>query len=235
MRTKLVLWGLGVLLFAVSSPAHAQVQAGRWRVFMDVDMFNGGVVQQDPRGPLRNEKFGVIGFGPNQLGSSRAVIGTPPVGVGFDYVLRPAWMLGLRSGLGYDRMSNDDLPDIKVFALSLMPEVTAILPHGGRTKIFGKFSPIVQFDQLKLGDARSHIFMGCFSIGAGAMFFLGELNNVEYGANFASSLDIGFYFEGRFGRLKLPDDNPYIDVDDLRGVLRVGLSFWTGPRYRQPL
>ena len=206
-----------MLLFVATSSANAQLRSGTWRGFLDVDVFNAGLVQENPKGSTPKENFTVVGFGPNQLGSSRAVIGTPPIGLGFGYVLKPRWMLGLRSGLGYDRVSNPDVANVKVFALSLMPEVTFI-PLGAKAKLFAKFSPILQYDQIKVGDSRTHIFMGCFSIGMGTMIFVTE----------SSSVDIGAYFEGRFGKLKPSPvtGSSYTDVNDFRGVLRLGLSFW---------
>jgi len=209
------LWSLTLLLlFVATSSAHAQLREGSWRGFLDVDVFSAGTVRGDPKGPARTEKFTVVSFGPNQLGSSRVVIGMPPLGFGFGYVLKPRWMLGLRSGLGFDRVSSERLPDQKVFTLSLMPEVTFV-PLGAKAKLFAKLSPIAQYTQNKVGDARTHIFMGCFSIGMGTMVFVTG----------SSSVDVGAYFEGRFGRLKSSGSSD-TDVDDLRGVIRVGLSFW---------
>jgi|GEM_PF-6101161 len=212
------LWSLCLaLLFVETASAHAQLRPATWRGFLDVDVFNAGVVQEDPRGPAKNEKFTLVGFGPNQLGNSRAVIATPPVGLGFGYVLKPRWMLGLRAGLGYDRVSAHDSADLKIFGMSFMPEVSFV-PLGATAKLFIKFSPIAQYDQVKLGGSRTHIFMGCFSLGAGTMIFLSD----------TSSIDIGAYFEGRFGKLKPSpvSGGSYVDVDDLRAVIRVGLSFW---------
>jgi hypothetical protein len=203
----------------LTAPAHAQLREGSWRLGIDVDVFSGGVVHEDPRGPVKDQKTGVIGVGPNQLGSSRAVIDTPPLGVSFAYALKHKWMLGLRSGIGYDRLSSDQpTPDRKVLGLSFMPEVTFVpLSLSESSKLFARFSPILQYDRLKVGSATEHIFMGCFSVGVGTFLFLTP----------SSSIDIGAYFEGRFGKLKpSPLGGSYVDVDDLRGLIRVGLSLW---------
>ncbi len=219
MTTKIaVQLGVGVLcLWFYAASAHAQIRQGTWRGFLDVDAFSVGMVKYVPEGPAENQKFRVLGVGPNQIGGSRAVIGSPPLGFGFSYALRARWLLGLRTGLGFDRVASDDIADIKVFVLSLMPEVTFV-PLGKSNKLFARFSPILQYDRLKVGAVETHIFQGCFSIGAGGFLFVTKTSSVDVGAN----------FEGRFGTLKgdLFPDGREVRIKDLRGVIRVGLSFW---------
>lgn len=108
----------------VASSAAAHVNPGGFRPWLDVDLYSIGVVTLDPGGSAAKEKSTVISVGPNEFGSSLVVIPTTPVGIGFAYVLRPAWLLGVRTGLGFDRVSSDNAPNQKVFALSLMPELT---------------------------------------------------------------------------------------------------------------
>lgn len=196
-------------------PVEAQLEPHAIRVSIDADVFSAGVVKQEPIGPATQTKTTVISIGPNQLGNSQAVIPTPSIGMGAAYVLKPMWMLGLRYGLGFDHVSLDGSPDAKVFAISFMPELTFV-PTGQTVKPFLRFSPIAQYNHSKQGGTKEHIFMGCFSAGLGAMWFSSK----------ASSIDVGAYFEGRFGNLKQEPSGDEVDVDDLRGVIRMGLSLW---------
>jgi hypothetical protein len=96
-----------------------------------------------------------------------------------------------------------------------MPELTFV-PVGHDAKLFVKFSPVMQYSLEKRGANKSNIFMGCFSLGVGTFVFTGH----------TSSVDIGAYFEGRFGDLKREPGGESIDVDDYRGVIRAGVSLW---------
>lgn len=210
-----VLCALSTLAVSLAAPVEAQLSSGDTRIWMDADVFAVGVVREKPEGGTRNNTT-VVSLGPNQLGNSRVVMPTPPVGVGMAYVLKPKWMLGARAGLGFDRVAFDHSADEKRFAFSLMPELTFV-PFGEDAKMFLKFSPIAQYNHVKQGDAKSHIFMGCFSVGGGVMWFQRR----------GSSIDLGAYFEGRFGNFKTDASDAKTDVDDLRGVLRLSFSIWT--------
>jgi hypothetical protein len=209
-RLLLVLGVLGSL----ASHAEAQLSEGDLRIWMDADVLAVGVVREKPEGGTRNNTT-VVSVGPNQLGNSRVLLATPAVGVGVAYVLKPKWMLGARTGLGFDRVAFDHQADEKRVAFSLMPELTFV-PFGDDAKMFLKFSPIAQYNRIKRGSDKAHIFMGCFSVGGGMMWFRGR----------GTSIDLGAYFEGRFGTLKDPSDAK-TDVDDLRGLLRLSFSLWT--------
>lgn len=198
----------------VTSRASAHVNDGGYRLWIDVDVYSAGVVRTDPGGSLPVTKTTVISVGPNELGSSRVVMPVTPVGIGFAYVLKPKWLLGARAGLGYDRLSSKSADTQSYVAFSLMPELTFV-PLGRDAKLFIKFSPVLQYNQQKIGGDVSRIFMGCFSLGVGTFLFTSH----------TSSVDVGAYFEGRFGDLK-QDGGRSVDVNDLRGVVRAGVSLW---------
>ena len=215
MRRNVLSLLVCTLLALAAAPAHAQLRQGSYRLWLDADIFSVGSVRQNPRGPAPPTTDTVVALGPNQLGNSRQVLAMPSLGVGFSWVLRPKWMLGLRTGFGYDSVAVDGGVDQKALAFSFMPDLRFV-PFGDKAKVFFKFSPIAQFNQLKQGSTRRHIFMGCFSVGVGTFLF----------ASASSSIDLGAYFEGRFGKLKPYGNGSYIDVDDLRGVIRVAISLW---------
>ncbi|MFM2417895.1 MAG: hypothetical protein RL385_2618 [Pseudomonadota bacterium] len=196
-------------------PASAQMARGAVRYALDVDVLSAGAVWAKPHGE-RDVTTRVVSVGPNQLGNSQVVLPNTPVGIAFDYVVRPKWLIGVRTALGYDHRSRDDSPNERALSLSFMPALSFV-PRGGPIRPFVKFSPIAQYSQRKQGSAREHIFMGCFSIGGGAFLFSGP----------SISVDAGAYFEGRFGKLKVADGpGQNAEIDDLRGVVRVGLSLW---------
>jgi hypothetical protein len=207
-------WVFAVTVLVTSSAA-AHVNEGGYRLWIDADLFSVGGVRMDPGGNQPIAKTTVIGLGPNQLGSSRVVMPLTPVGVGFAYVLRPKWLLGTRTGFGYDRVAPQGGNDVHYVSFSLMPELTFV-PVGRETKLFVKFSPVLQYSLEKSGPSKSNIFMGCFSVGAGTFLFTSH----------TSSVDLGAYFEGRFGDLKDEPGGDSVDVNDLRGVLRAGVSLW---------
>lgn len=204
-----------VVTVLVTNQAAAHVNQGGYRLWIDADLFSVGSVRTDPGGGGPISKTLVIGVGPNELGSSRVVVPLTPIGVGFAYVLRPKWLLGARVGFGYDRVAPKAGDDAHYVSLSLMPELTFV-PVGRDAKLFVKFSPVMQYSLEKNGPSRSNIFMGCFSFGVGAFLFTSH----------NSSVDLGAYFEGRFGDLKREPQGESIDVDDLRGVIRAGVSLW---------
>lgn len=204
------------LISFAAAPAAAQLRQGSVRLWLDADILSVGTVRLNPRGPMPPRTDTVVGIGPNQLGSSRQVLPMPSVGVGVAWVLRPQWMLGVRTGFGYDSVAVDGAPDQKALALSFMPDLRFV-PFGDNSKLFFKFSPIAQFNQIKQGSSRRHIFMGCFSVGLGTFLF----------ASPSSSVDLGAYFEGRFGKLKPgPGSSSYVDMNDMRGVIRLAVSLW---------
>jgi hypothetical protein len=194
--------------------ASADVNPGEWRYWIDVDVLSGGTVTTDPSGAPPKLKTRVFSLGPNQLGNSRVAVPITPLGLGVAYVLKPKWLLGMRTGLGFDHLSPKDGPSQNYLAFSFMPELTFV-PLGDSAKLFVKFSPVLQYNRQDLGSTSEHIFMGCFSFGLGTFVFMSK----------TSSMDVGAYFEGRFGDIK-GESGGGIDVNDLRGVLRGGISLW---------
>ena len=199
----------------VTSTAQAHVNPGGYRVWIDADLFSAGVVRTDPKGSPPPAKTTLLGIGPNQLGASPVVLPTTPLGVGLAYVVRPNWLLGARLGTGYDRVAPESADPTRYISMSLMPEVTFV-PIGHDAKLFVKFSPVLQFSAKRQGNAKATIFMGCFSLGVGTFIFTSHY----------SSLDIGAYFEGRFGDLEREPTGNSVDVNDLRGLIRGGISLW---------
>lgn len=200
---------------SATSNAVAHVNPGGYRLWIDADLFSAGVVRTDPKGALPTTTTTVVGLGPNQLGASRVVIPATPIGFGVAYVLRPRWLVGARAGLGYDRLAPKNAESLQYVSFSLMPELTFV-PVGHDAKLFVKFSPVLQYSAEQRGRTKSNIFMGCFSIGVGAFAFTSH----------TSSLDIGAYFEGRFGDLGQEPTGTNVDVNDLRGIIRGGVSLW---------
>jgi hypothetical protein len=205
---------LPLIVGLLASRAHAQPGDHEVRLFVDTNVVSAGVVRATPSGGS-TDRTTVIGVGPNNLGSSRAVLPAAPLGLGFAYVLRPKWLVGARTGFGFDRVESDAAGDRKDVTFSLMPELTMV-PLGEQTKLFAKFSPVFEILRSKQGSSTQQIYMGCFSVGLGAFIFTAP----------TSSIDVGAYFEGRFGDLKLEPDGLGTDIDDLRGVLRLGISLW---------
>jgi hypothetical protein len=58
---------------------------------------------------------------------------------------------------------------------------------------------------------------GGFSAGIGTLIFPSS----------RFSVDLGFFFEGRFGGREFEPDQPDQDLRDLRGLVRLGFSLWT--------
>lgn len=215
MRNRTIILCLSLIVASAQAQrAHAEFRAGGLRFAIDADLLSGGVVRLDPQGPAPSSKTGVFALGPNQLGNSRVVIPFTPIGVSVDYVIKPAWLLGMRTGLGFDLVHPEGAEARKYFALSFMPELT-FLPFDDR-RLFTRFSPVLQYSLEKQDERKDHIFMGCFSIGGGVFLFTSP----------SSSVDLGAFFEGRFGDLQRDPDRGKVDVNDLRGVVRAGLSLW---------
>jgi hypothetical protein len=198
--------------------AEAQLDRGDWRFTIDGDVLSVGGVEWDPPGPGESSAM-VIGFGPNQLGNVRANSALPtPIGVGAGYVLTPKLILGARVALGYDVVAPDGSDsNIRHLGLSLMPGITFV-PLGHKAKLAIDAAPIFQVDRRKSDNTpTARTILGGFSLGIGALIFV----------NNRLSADIGFRFEGRFGNADNDalDDND-VHIRDLRGVVRLGVSFW---------
>lgn len=208
-----------LVFFAVmmsTGVVQAQLRPGTVRGGIDVDLFSAGAVRIRDDGAPSHTVTRVFSIGPNQLGAGQ-LLPPPmtPVGLSADYVLRPRWMLGARVGFGYDRLKTEG-DSQRALSISLMPSLTFVSGDGA-TKPFVRFSPIAQFTQYKLAGERQHMFMGCFSLGGGLMMFASE----------KASAELGLYFEGRFGDYKGVAGGGKADVDDLRGLLRLGVSLWS--------
>lgn len=194
--------------------AEAQLGRGTMRFSLDGDMLSVGGVKRDPDGPGFSSKATVVSFGPNQLGNVRAGSALPtPIALGFGYVLQPEFILGVRAALGYDVVMPDGAQfNTRYLGLALQPGFTWV-PLGNKTKLALSGAPIFQIQRAKTDNSpKDRILLGGFSLGVGALIFV--RNDL--------SADIGFHFEGRFGN----DNNPDVHIRDLRGVIRLGVSFW---------
>jgi hypothetical protein len=217
-RTLFALSCCAVLsLFARS--AEAQIGRGDFRLSLDADMFAVAFVNVDPDTGPDNEST-VISLGPNQLGGSRQWPGghvASPVGFGFGYALSHRTVLGLRTGLGFDVIDDDDNDKDRHLSLSLQPGVTFV-PTGNHAKLFINIAALMQCERFKNDDAKNRVFMGGFAAGIGTLIFVSQ----------RSSVDLGFFFEGRFGNYKIkePEDDSDVQVRDLRIVVRLGFSLW---------
>lgn len=202
----------------IALPAQAQLGRGDFRLSLDTDIISVAHVSVDPDGPGGQRDAMVFGIGPNQLGGSRVVTPQSPLGLGLGWVITPKLLVGARIGFGFDVVSPDGGDSTKVLAMSLQPGITWV-PIGHKAKLFVDFRPLFQVNRDKTDDRKARWIMGGFSTGIGALIF--PANSV--------SVDIGFFFEGRFGGLKTVND---ADVDyrehvqDLRGVIRLGISLW---------
>jgi hypothetical protein len=210
---------LSLLVFACciwTTPALAQLSRGAFRLSLDVDVISIAHVSLNPDGPMPSDDRLVFGLGPNQLGGSRRWAPTPPVGLGVAWVLTPKILLGGRVGLGYDLIAPDgDGPNEKILSVVLMPSIEFV-PIGHRAKLFIAARPLFQANRSKVGDRKDRWITGGFSVGIGTYIFPSP----------AVSVDIGFFFEGRFGNQKINNNEPNTHVADLRGVIRFGLSLW---------
>lgn len=228
--SKTRLW-VAFLLCALSSvmwtrPAEAQLRRGDFRLALDTDMISIAGVTVDPDGPGKADTM-VFGIGPNQLGQSRAAhlgldrgsLATSPFGLGLHWTLSHKLQLGLRTGFGFDIYKPDGADDnLKVLALSLMPTLT-IVPIGRKAKLFIALAPLLQVNRLKIDEYINRVLLGGFSTGIGALIFAGS----------AVSVDLGFFFEGRFGneRVELDDNaDTSAHIQVLQGVVRLGISLW---------
>jgi hypothetical protein len=199
-----------------SSPAFAQLSRGEFRLSLDVDVISIAHVSLNPDGPVPASDQLIFGIGPNQLGGSQATIPTPPLGLGFAWVLTPKILLGIRVGLGYDLISPDgDSPNTKILSVALQPGIEFV-PIGHRAKLFIAARPIFQANRVVRGGYKNRWLEGGFSLGIGTYIFPSP----------AVSADVGFFFEGRFGNQKINNNEPNRDIADLRGVIRLGLSLW---------
>jgi hypothetical protein len=211
------LWALASIVWSL--PAQAQLGRGDFRFSLDTDVISVGHVRIDPDGPGGEYDQTVFGIGPNQLGASRVTAPTSPVGLGLGYVLRPKLVLGLRLGFGFDVVSPENNgPDQRTLAVSLTPNLT-IVPIGRAAKLFIALAPLFQANRYKAGGTKDRWLQGGFSVGIGALIF----------PTSAVSVDLGFFFEGRFGSQRVEvngNGNTVADVADLRGLVRLGLSLW---------
>jgi len=209
------------LAWGSALPAYAQLGRGDFRLSLDTDILSVAHVSIDPDGPGGDQDSMVFGIGPNQLGGSRATMPATPLGLGLGRVITSKLLVGARIGLGFDVVSPEGANDnTKVLALSLMPGLTWV-PMGNRAKLFLDFRPLFQVNREKTDNNKSRWIQGGFSTGIGALIFPAS----------SVSVDLGFFFEGRFGGLKVDnnagdDDDRRAHVQDLRGVVRLGISLW---------
>jgi hypothetical protein len=209
-----------VTLCAVVSSAEAQLSRGNLRLSIDADILSVASVEldYDPGGEQNHTVFGV---GPNQQGgalhSGPPTGGPTPLGLGVGYVLQPKLVLGLRFGLGLDVQSPDGSENnVRRLGLSLMPGLTFV-PVGKRAKLFLSLSPIFQVSRSKQDNVGSwRTLLGGAGLGIGTLIFITN----------AVSVDLGFHFEGRFGNYD-PRDGREVEITDLRGLVRLGVSLWT--------
>jgi hypothetical protein len=202
----------------LSGTAHAQIGRGDLRLSLDADMLGVAFVNVDPD-PAPDYDATVISVGPNQLGGSRAWVprSSTPLGFGLGYALSHRTVLGLRTGLGFDVVDDDDGDKDRYLSLALMPGVTFV-PLGHHAKLFINLAAILQLDRRKDDDFKDRLFMGGFTVGLGTLIFVSQ----------RSSVDLGFHFEGRWGnyQVKEPDTDNETQVRDMRVVVRLGFSLW---------
>ncbi|MDB4971681.1 MAG: hypothetical protein JWN48_22 [Myxococcaceae bacterium] len=213
---------LSIAQGAWTQSADAQLRPRTARLWLDTDLVSAGTVRIDPAGGGNNDsRTTAVGIGPNQLGGSRPVVTTTPLGIGVAYVLEPKWMVGLRYGFGYDWYNPEQGPNQRVLAVSAIPELSYVPTGDDDSKVFIKAGPLVQYNRIKSGADDQHVILGGFSAGLGLLQFVTR----------SSSIDLGAFFEGRFGSLKRDldaNDNGKDKVRDLRGVIRIGVSLWRG-------
>lgn len=204
-----------VLVGTFATPAQAQLSQGNLRLTIDGDMLSIAGVERQPEGGVES-KATVFGFGPNQHGGSQLSGRPTPLGLGVGYVLQAKLILGLRFGLGLDVISPEgDDNNTRILGLSLMPNATFV-PVGKRAKLFLQAAPIFQVSRTKNDNGKERTILGGFGLGIGTFIFVTN----------ALSVDLGFHFEGRFGGTEDRAGND-VDVKDLRGVVRLGVSLWT--------
>jgi hypothetical protein len=210
-----VLWS--ALLMATSG-ARAQLDRGDVRLSLDTDLFSVAGVKVDPDGDNNTDRHIVFGIGPNQMGGSRVTPPTPatPLGLGIGYTISRKLVLGVRTGLGVDIDDPDGGHKAKYLAFSLMPGLTWV-PIGRQAKLFISVAGIFQANREKRDDTKQRALLGGFSTGIGTLIFPAN----------RFSVDLGFFFEARFGGYKQKNpDGPDADLQDLRGLIRLGFSFW---------
>jgi hypothetical protein len=208
---------LGAMLIALwAAGAEAQLDRGTFRFTVDGDMLSVGGVKLDPPGPGESTAT-VVGFGPNQFGNAIRSAPPTPIGLGFGYVLQPKLILGLRTSLGYDVVSPEGGTNTRNLGLTLMPGITWV-PLGHKTKLALSGAPLLQVSRSKSdGRPNARTLLGGFGLGIGALIFVHS----------RLSADIGFHFEGRFGNNNNGSEDDFdTHVRDLRGVVRLGVSFW---------
>jgi hypothetical protein len=209
---------LAALVLALwTAGAEAQLSRGTMRFSIDGDMLAVGGVKRENELTGAEGKSTVVGFGPNQHGNARLSAYPTPIGLGFGYVLQPKLILGLRTSLGYDVYAPDGGENTRILNLALMPGITFV-PLGQKAKLALHAAPIFQVAREKQDTVPTRrTLLGGFALGVGALIFVHS----------RLSADIGFHFEGRFGGY---DDDNRDDNDtklrDLRGVVRLGVSFW---------
>jgi hypothetical protein len=213
-----ILWLFPLACLALSLPAHAQLGRGDFRLSLDTDILGVAHVSLDPDGAAPDIDATVFSLGPNQLGGSHVTMPATPLGLGLGWVLSPKILFGVRLGLGFDVISPDGGDNRKVLAVSLAPGLTFV-PIGHKAKLFVAISPLFQVNREKREDNLERWMQGGFSAGIGALIFPAS----------PVSVDLGFFFEGRFGNLHREVNDIEQDglrVADLRGVIRLGISLW---------
>jgi hypothetical protein len=217
-------WGTSVVLaigtFACIGSASAQLRPRTGRFTLDAELLSAGRLHIDPEGTGGETNTTVIGVGANQLGSSRAYLPTTPLGLGAGYVVDEKWIIGLRLGFGYDWISPEEGPNERVIAVSAVPKVTWVPSGDEHAKFFVDLGPLIQYNRIKAGGDEQNLLTGGFEVGVGTLRFFGRY----------SSLDLGAYFQGRFGKWEtgdsgLPDEDD-VTIRDMRGVIRLGGSLW---------
>lgn len=217
-RSHAWVWALLALLFCAGR-AEAQLGGRDLRLSLDTDLFSIASVHVNPQQRFAPENdYMVYGIGPGQLGGSAVLIPATPLGFGVGFGISSRVLLGLRTGFGLDVIDQDDVDDKrKVLAVSLMPGITFV-PLGERAKLFLQASALFQVDRVKQGGDQDRVLVGGFSAGIGTFIFAGP----------SVSVDLGFFFEGRFGSRQVDVGNADADADvrDLRGLVRLGMSLW---------
>ena len=197
---------IALAVWAGALPAHA-LDRGDLRLSIDFPVlaFGGRTLETD--GGTEYE-VSTLGFG------NLHELATPMLGLSF--ALNDRLLLGGRLGFGFYKTEDDDGDETKVKRFVLQPTVTFIPTDvGRRAKLFLEGGPLLSYQNSDYGVDEQSVLLGGIGLAAGLMVFVSS----------AVSLDVSAFFEGGWGGLEDDDDNE-VDVTQLLGGFRLGLSLW---------
>jgi hypothetical protein len=197
---------LALVVWAGALPAHA-LDRGDLRLSIDFPalVFGNRTYENDGGGEF---EVSTIGFG--NLHEQSAPM------LGFSYALSDRLLVGGRAGFGFHKSEDDDGDKVKSKRLLLNPLVTFVpTAVGSRSKLFVEGGPLLSYQTTDFGADESSVLLGGIGLAAGLMIFAAD----------AVSVDLAAFFEGSWGSLEDEDDTE-VDIQNLVGGLRVGLSLW---------